>query len=73
MNRVRKGDEVIVIAGNDRGTVGKVEAVLLPENKVLVSGVNIKKKSVRSNPEANEPGGFRQEGRPVHLSNVIAL
>lgn len=66
---VKKGDQVIVIAGNDKGTTGEVIEVLRSKNRVVVSGVNIRTKHVK--PTQNTPQGERAEREfPVHASNV---
>ena len=68
--KIRKGDEVIVITGNDKGTRGKVEKVFPSRNQLLITGVNIKKKTVRAQPDSGETGGIRDVNRPVNCSNV---
>ena len=68
--KIRKGDEIIVIAGNDKGTRGKVEKVFSSRSELLITGVNIKKKTVRAQPDSGETGGIRDVNRPVHCSNV---
>ena len=52
MSKIRKGDEVVVITGKDKGRRGKVEQVLVAAGKVVVEGVNIAKKHQRGNPQA---------------------
>ena len=69
MRKIRKDDEVIVIAGRDRGKRGDVLRVL-PNGKLLVGGVNMVKKNVRANPQANEPGGINDIEAPIDRSNV---
>jgi large subunit ribosomal protein L24 len=64
---IRKGDEVIVLTGNDKGRVGKV--IARSKELVLVEGVNVRKKAVRKS-EQNPKGGFVDSERPIHLSNV---
>ncbi len=69
---VRKGDNVVVIAGNDKGTKGDVTRVFPKENRVIVSGVNLRWKHKR--PTQREPKGERvQEERPIHASNVMRI
>lgn len=68
MNKIRKGDEVIVLTGKDKGAIGSVERVLA--SKVLVAGINLVKKHVKPNPNQNVIGGIISENRPIHLSNV---
>lgn len=69
MNKIRKGDEVIVIAGKDKGKRGKVLSLVGAE-KVLVEGVNRSKKHVKPNPVKGISGGVVDKDMPIHLSNV---
>jgi len=69
MRKIRKDDEVIVIAGRDKGRRGAVQRVV-SARKVLVSGVNMVKKHMRPNPQINEPGGIRDIEAPIAVSNV---
>lgn len=69
MNRLRKGDEVIVIAGKDKGKLGTVSQVM-QNDKVLVDGVNLVKKHVRPNPMTGEQGGIVSKEMPIHTSNI---
>lgn len=64
---IKKGDNVEVIAGNDRGKTGTVERVLPEENRVVVEGVNIRKKHTRL---TSEGGGIIEKPMPIHASNV---
>jgi|AntRauTorckE6833_2_1112554.scaffolds.fasta_scaffold27974_3 large subunit ribosomal protein L24 len=64
---VKKGDKVEVIAGNDRGKTGEVERVLPQENKVVVAGVNVRKKHTRL---TSDGGGIIEMSMPIHVSNV---
>ena len=69
---LRKGDSVIVIAGNDKGKTGEVRHVDRAANRVLVSGVNLRWRHKR--PTQQEPKGERvQEEAPIHASNVMLL
>ena len=70
MNKIKKGDVVIVIAGKDKGKTGKVE-VVQNDNYLMVEGVNLVKKTVKANPNANEPGGIVNKTMPIHRSNVM--
>jgi len=65
--RIRKGDKVMVIAGNDQGLVGEV--LSRSEEKITVRGVNVKKKHVKRSQE-NPSGGIIEIERPFHISNV---
>ncbi len=69
MRKIRKDDEVIVIAGRDRGKRGDVLRIL-PNGKLLVGGVNMVKKNVRANPQMNEPGGINDIEAPIDISNI---
>ena len=72
MNKIRKGDEVIVTAGKDRGRRGTVHEVISDE-RVLVEGVNIAKKHVKPNPNAGEQGGIQDRAMPMNISNVLVF
>lgn len=65
---IKKGDTVKVIAGNDKGTVGEVLA--LSKSKVIVKGVNMRKKHLKRTQE-NQQGQILEIERPVHRSNVM--
>lgn len=69
MNKIRKGDEVIVIAGRDKGKRGVV-ALRAGESHVVVDGVNVVKKHVKPNPMKGTNGGIEQKSMPIHQSNV---
>ncbi len=68
VHRIRVGDEVVVLAGRDRGKRGKVLRLL--GARALVDNVNLVKKHVRPNPNKNETGGIIEKEAPVHLSNL---
>ena len=70
MNRIRKGDEVIVLSGKDKGKHGVVLSVLSDENKVIVENVNMVKRHAKGNPMQNKPGGIVEKEMAVHISNV---
>ncbi|MGD8379795.1 MAG: 50S ribosomal protein L24 [Gammaproteobacteria bacterium] len=70
MNRIRKGDEVILIAGKDKGRRGTVVR-LLDEDRVIVENVNIAKKHTRPDPNRGITGGIVEKEMPVHISNVM--
>ena len=70
MNRIRKGDEVIVIAGKDKGRRGTVLRVYR-DGRVLVENVNVARKHQRPNPAAGKPGGIVEQEMPIHASNVM--
>lgn len=69
MRKIKKGDDVIVIAGKDKGRRGQVETVL-DDDRVLVDGVNMVKKHQRGNPQAGDPGGIIEREAPLDVSNV---
>ncbi|MEZ5589573.1 MAG: 50S ribosomal protein L24 [Gammaproteobacteria bacterium] len=70
MRRIRKGDEVIVIAGKDKGRRGSVLRVMDSE-RVVVENVNTVKRHTRPNPARGVPGGIIEKEAPVHISNVM--
>jgi len=70
MNKIKKGDEVIVTAGKDKGRRGTVLQVF-DDGRVLVEGVNLAKKHVKPNPNAGEPGGIKDQAMPMEHSNVL--
>ena len=69
MRKIKKGDEVIVIAGKDKGKRGAILRVVDAEH-VVVEGVNVVKKHQRPNPVKNNPGGIVDKEMPLHVSNV---
>ncbi len=66
--KLKKGDEVIVLAGKDRGKRGKILKVIPTARKVIVSEINRYKKHQK--PGNNEPGGIIEKDMPIHISNV---
>ncbi|RTK93696.1 MAG: 50S ribosomal protein L24 [Neisseriaceae bacterium] len=70
MRKIRKGDEIIVIAGKDKGKIAQVSAVVAEGQKVVVDGVNVVKKHVRPNPMKNVQGGIESITKPIDVSNV---
>lgn len=66
--KLRKGDQIVVIAGNDKGKTGKI-LYLLP-NKIIVEGVNVRKKHMKKTQE-NQQGQIIDVERPIHISNVM--
>ena len=68
MVKIKQNDEVIIIAGKDKGSVGTVTKVL--DSKVIVEGFNIVKKHVRPNPKAGVQGGIETKEMPLSISNV---
>lgn len=72
MQKIRSEDTVVLIAGKDRGRVGKVLKILA-NNRVLVEGVNLVKKHTKPNPQRKIEGGVIQKEASVHISNVALL
>lgn len=70
MQRIRKGDEVIVIAGKDKGKRGTVQKVQSAESRVFVDGANLVKRHTKPNPSKNIPGGIVEKEASLHISNV---
>ncbi|APZ44074.1 50S ribosomal protein L24 [Acidihalobacter ferrooxydans] len=70
MQRIRKGDDVVVIAGKDKGRRGTVLRVL-SNGKLLVQNINMVKKHQRGNPQAGEQGGIIEREAPIQASNVM--
>jgi len=69
MQKIKVKDEVIVIAGRDKGKRGQVTRVY-EDGRVLVAGINLAKKHVKPNPQANEQGGIQEKALPLNISNV---
>ncbi len=69
MRKIRKGDDVIVIAGKDKGKRGLVLR-LLDDQRLYVENVNVAKKHQKPNPNAGVPGGIIDKEMPLHISNV---
>ncbi len=70
MQKLKKGDDVIVIAGKDKGKRGTITAMMPADSRVLVEGVNMVKKHQKPNPAMGVPGGIIDKEMPMHLSNV---
>ena len=70
MKRIKKGDEVIVITGRDKGRRGSVISVL-ENDLVLVENINVVKKHQKPNPNAGIPGGIIEKEMPIEVSNVM--
>lgn len=72
MHKIKKGDEVIVITGKDKGKRGTVTAVLLKGKKLVVEGINTVKKHMKANPNAGgHQGGIVIKALPIQASNVM--
>ncbi|MBD3619367.1 MAG: 50S ribosomal protein L24 [Chromatiales bacterium] len=70
MNRIRKGDEVVVIAGKDKGRRGTVQRVM-DNDKIVVQGINMVKKHQKPNPAQGVSGGIIEKEMPLNVSNVM--
>ncbi len=72
MNKIRKGDDVIITAGKDKGRRGTVLEVFV-DDRVLVEGINLAKKHVKPNPNIGEAGGIKDHAMPMDISNVLVF
>ncbi len=72
MNKIRKGDDVIVRTGKDKGRRGTVLQIF-DDGRVLVEGINLAKKHIKPNPNIGEAGGIRDKAMPVDASNVLVF
>jgi large subunit ribosomal protein L24 len=72
MRRIRKGDEVIIVAGKDKGRQGKVIR-MVGEDRVIVEGINVVKRHTKPNPSRNVAGGIIEREASIHLSNVMVF
>jgi large subunit ribosomal protein L24 len=69
MNKIRKGDEVIVIAGRDKGKRGRVQ-LRKDDDHLVIEGINLVKKHTKPNPMKGTTGGIVEKAMPIHQSNV---
>ncbi len=72
MNKIKTGDDVIIIAGKDKGKRGSVLKIIDNE-RVVIEGANMAKKHVKPNPNAGESGGIIEKEMPLHISNVAVF
>ncbi len=72
MNRIRKGDRVIVTTGRDKGRQGTVIQVL-EDDRLLIENINVVAKHQKGNPQANQPGGIIKREASIHASNVMVF
>ena len=70
IKKYKKGDEVIVISGKDKGKLGTVPPVLVSADKVLIPGINVVKKHEK--PSQDSKGGIVNKDMPIHISNILA-
>lgn len=69
MSKIKRDDEVIILAGKDKGKRGKVRKVMT-DNRVVVSGINMVKKHTKPNPQMGVAGGIVEREAPIQVSNV---
>jgi large subunit ribosomal protein L24 len=69
MQKIKQGDEIIVIVGKDKGKLGKVVKIL-ENNKIIVEGINRAKKHQKGNPNMGVSGGIVEKDMPIDISNV---
>ena len=72
MNKIRKGDDVIVRTGKDKGRRGTVLQVF-DDGRLLIEGINLAKKHVKPNPNVGEQGGIQDKAMPIDVSNVLVF
>ena len=72
MQRIKKGDDVVVIAGRDKGKRGSVTRVM-PDGRLIVSDVNMAKRHTKPNPNRGEQGGIIDKDMPIDASNVMIV
>ena len=70
MNKIRKGDQIVVTSGRDKGKRGVVLRVLKNEDRVVVENINMSRRHTRGNPMQGTPGGIVEKEMPIHISNV---
>jgi len=71
--KIRRDDEVVVLAGKDKGKQGKVLKVLVGDDRLIIEGVNLVKKHQKPNPQLNVPGGIIDKEAAIHVSNVAIV
>ena len=72
MSKIRKGDRVRVVAGNDRGKMGRVLTVIPEKHRIIVENVNMITKHQRATQSLRQPGIIQREGT-IHMSNVLPI
>ena len=70
IKKYKKGDEVIVKVGKDKGRIGKISKVITSNEKVIITGVNVSKKHQK--PSQDSKGGIVDKEMPIHISNILA-
>ena len=73
MNKIKKGDEVIILTGKDKGKTGKVVRAIPEDDRVVVENINMVKKHTKANPAMGAPGGIIDKEMPLHVSNVALV
>jgi len=73
MFKIKKGDDVVVISGKDKGKRGLVTSVLTEQGRVIVENVNVAKKHQKPNPNLGVPGGIVEKEMPLDISNVAVV
>jgi len=71
--KIKRNDNVIVIAGKSKGKTGRVLRVIVDKQRVLVEGAGMIKKHVKPNPQAGKQGGIIEQEAPIHISNVMLV
>lgn len=71
--KLKKGDQVVVIAGKEKGKTGTITKVSPSTNRVVVAGLNMNKKATKPDPQSGEGGGIVEKEAPIHASNVMIL
>jgi large subunit ribosomal protein L24 len=71
--KIKRNDQVEVIAGKDKGKKGRVLRVIADKNRLLVEGVMMMKKHVKPNPQRNIKGGIAEQEATIHISNVMLI
>jgi large subunit ribosomal protein L24 len=71
--KIKRNDNVIVIAGKSKGKTGRVLRVIVAKQRILVEGVGMIKKHVKPNPQRNIAGGILEQEAPIHISNVMLV
>ncbi len=70
--KIRKNDNIVVITGNDRGKTGKVLKVFPKTSRIIIEGINLRKRHTKPN-QKNPQGGILEKEAPIHVSNVMIL
>jgi large subunit ribosomal protein L24 len=71
--KIKRNDQVVVIAGKSKGKTGRVLRIIVAKQRVLVEGVGMIKKHVKPNPQRNIAGGILEQEAPIHISNVMLI